>query len=90
MLHRTIFYSYVCKANNNVKKGRCLNTVFEVIYQNRSETKETENMFGKQKTVTNLKAMKTTNDARETEKLKKKCNCAYLETMERIDLERIF
>jgi len=30
-------------------------------------------VFGKQKTETNLKAMKTTNNAQKTEKLKKKC-----------------
>ena len=83
MLHRTIFNSYVCKANNNVREGRSLSKVPKNWFKNKSPTsyfqknkensiRKQENVFRKQKTETKLKAMEKENNAQKTEKLKPK------------------
>ena len=82
MLHSSIFYLYVCKANNNVKEGRGFRNIPEnnspkqksTSRENKENRKtkirKQEKVFGKQKTETKLKAMEQRNNAQKTEIMK--------------------
>lgn len=74
----SIYYSYVCKANNNVREGRSFSHVLKNSFKNKSrksyfqKTRKTasenkKNVFKKQKTETKLKAMEKENNAQKTE-----------------------